>query len=116
MKDKKYINKIIGYIDKINRYMEDVKNLELFIQNEEKIDAVILNLEQIGETAKKISKTTKDKYEEVKWRKIISLRNMISHEYSDLDKSIIYITATTKINELKNQFIGVDFRKIEESK
>jgi uncharacterized protein with HEPN domain len=35
--------------------MEEAKTFPEFKQNDEKIDAVILNLEQIGETAKKLS-------------------------------------------------------------
>ena len=57
MKDRKYIERIIKYIDKINRYMLHVDSYEAFIQNEVNVDAVILNLEQIGETVKKLSQS-----------------------------------------------------------
>ena len=55
MKDKSYILRIINYANKITRYMKNVENYESFNLNDEKINAVILNLEQIGETAKKLS-------------------------------------------------------------
>ncbi len=41
---------------------------------------VILNLEQIGETAKKLTLETKEKFLNIHWPSIIGLRNMISHE------------------------------------
>lgn len=50
MKDKVYIDRIIKYAKKINRYMDEAKSFSEFEKNEEKIDAVILNLEQIGES------------------------------------------------------------------
>ncbi len=67
MKDKKYIERIILYILKINRYMESVTDEESFAFNSEKVDAVILNLEQIGETAKKISIITRNIHSDIEW-------------------------------------------------
>ena len=49
MKDKIYIDCIIKYAKKIGRYMEEVDTFTDFEYNDEKVDAVILNLEQIGE-------------------------------------------------------------------
>jgi len=53
-------------------------------------DAVILNLEQIGETAKKLSNETTSIYPNINWLSIIGLRNMISHEYEGIKLEIIY--------------------------
>jgi uncharacterized protein with HEPN domain len=52
MKDKIYIDRIIKYAKKICRYTEEVDTFTDFENNDEKVDAVILNLEQIGETAR----------------------------------------------------------------
>ena len=59
MKDNIYIDRIIKYAKKIGRYIEEVDTFKDFENNDEKADAVILNLEQIGETAKKLSDETK---------------------------------------------------------
>lgn len=61
MKDKKYLERIINYSNKIIRYLEEITSIEEFESNEEKVDAVLLNLEQIGETAKKLSEEFKKK-------------------------------------------------------
>lgn len=90
MKDKSYILRIINYANKITRYMKNVETYESFNLNDEKIDAVILNLEQIGETAKKFSDDAKNTYPDIKWPNIIGLRNMISHEYEGIDTTIIF--------------------------
>ncbi len=90
MKDNKYIDRIIKYITKINTYMQSVTSFEEFLQNDEKVDAVIFNLEQIGETAKKLTNETKLVYDTVNWPSIIGLRNMISHEYEGIKIEIIY--------------------------
>ncbi|QWB99567.1 DUF86 domain-containing protein [Mycoplasmatota bacterium] len=101
MIDNQYIERLIKYCDKINEYMKPVKSFNEFISKPEKVDAVILNLEQIGETAKKLSKETKEEYFEINWSSIIGLRNMISHEYEGIRLEIIYEIATRHIDGLK---------------
>lgn len=85
MKDKIYIERIIKYARKIDKYMKEVDIFSAFENSEEKVDTVILNLEQIGETAKKLPIKIKQIYYSVNWPSIIGLRNMISHEYEGLD-------------------------------
>lgn len=53
MSDHKYLLRIVTYCEKIMTYMEHVKSFKEFDNNNEKVDAVSLNLEQLGETAKK---------------------------------------------------------------
>jgi uncharacterized protein with HEPN domain len=100
MKDKIYIDRIINYAKKIGRYMDEVNTFTCFENNEEKVDAVILNLEQIGETAKKLSDETKQNYNSIHWPSIIGLRNMISHDYEGIRLNIIYDIAKVNIPEL----------------
>lgn len=100
MKDEKYVDRIIVYCLKIESYLEPIKEIQDFISNEEKIDAVLLNLEQIGETAKKLSKTFKDDVKDIDWNRIIGLRNIISHKYEGVNILIIYNIAVLQIREL----------------
>ena len=100
MRELKYLERVIKYIQKINRFMSNVDNYETFILNEEKIDAVILNLEQIGESVKKLSNNYKETHSDIDWINIAGLRNLISHEYEGVDLVLIYNIATIKINEL----------------
>lgn len=100
MKDKIYIDRIIKYAKKICRYIEEVHTFKDFENNDEKVDAVILNLEQIGETANKLSDETKQNHPSIRWPSIIGLRNMISHEYEGIRLNIIYDIATVNIPEL----------------
>ncbi len=103
MKDLEYIERITKYSKKIMLYMKEIKSFEEFHMNEEKVDAVIFNLEQIGESAKKLSNEIKEKCTNIHWPKIIGLRNMISHEYEGIKMNIIYDIATHSIPELLNK-------------
>lgn len=100
MRDHEYIERITKYANKIMLYMKEIQSFEEFLANEEKVDAVIFNLEQIGESAKKLSSDIKEKYMNIHWPKIIGLRNMISHEYEGIKINIIYDIAKYSIPEL----------------
>jgi len=106
MKDNIYLERVIKYIEKINRYMEAIDSYEMFLVNEEKTDAVILNLEQIGETVKKLSEEFTNNFPEIEWKNIKGLRNMISHEYEGIKVEIIYYAATTLINDVLTKLIN----------
>ncbi len=103
MNDNKYIDRIIKYAQKIIKYMKGIDSVKSLANNEEKIDAIILNLEQIGETAKRLSTETKQLYPQVEWPKIVGLRNMISHEYEGIKLDIIYDIITQRIPELLDE-------------
>lgn len=109
MKDKIYIDRIVKYGHKIGKYLENINSLEELESNDEKIDAIILNLEQIGETAKKISEETKLRFPSIKWISIIGLRNIISHDYEGVKLSIIYDVSKSSIPTLIDQLKEIEF-------
>jgi len=107
MSDKEYLDRLVKYGEKILAYMNAVKEFQEFSSNSEKVDAVILNLEQIGETAKKLSEETIANYPKLNWQSIIGLRNMISHEYEGIRLEIIYDIAKNKIHYLCKYIEGI---------
>lgn len=66
----------------------------------EKQDAVIRQIEIVGEAASHITPECKDRYSTIKWRDIIGMRNMLIHQYFGVDLIEIYQTATVDIPEL----------------
>ncbi|MBW1802380.1 MAG: DUF86 domain-containing protein [Deltaproteobacteria bacterium] len=56
-------------------------------------DAVIRNLEIIGEAAEKLADSLKSKSQEIEWRKIIGLRNILAHEYFGVSIPIVWDTS-----------------------
>ena len=105
MKDDLYIQRLIKYCNKINEYMKSVQSFNDFISNSEKVDAVILNLEQIGETAKKLTsiKTIADELG-------VSSATISYHMNEFLTTGILYMS-----KESKQKFdYRVDYDKLEE--
>ena len=56
--------------------------------------AVERNIEIIGEAARRISEELKQEHPEIPWRKIIAQRNVLIHEYDDIDYKQIWEVAT----------------------
>ena len=59
--------------------------------------AVVRSLEVIGEAARQMPKSFKEKHPEIPWREAASLRNVIAHEYFGLDIDIIWDVIQTQI-------------------
>ncbi len=106
MKDRDSLDRIILYCQKINRYIGSINSVVILEQNEMNLDAIIMNLKQIGETAKKLSEAAKEKYFDIDWQKIIGLRNMISHEYEGINITIIYSIATIHVPKLLDSLVN----------
>ena len=65
--------------------------------------AVVRCLEIIGEAARQMPKSFKEKHPEFPWRETASLRNVIAHEYFGLDIDIIWDVIQTQIPVLAQQ-------------
>jgi uncharacterized protein with HEPN domain len=48
------------------------------------------SVELVGEAAKKVSAAYRETHSEIPWRKIIAQRNVLAHEYGDVDDDLIW--------------------------
>ena len=87
-------------IEKIERYIAAL-SFEQFERNDMVIDAVVRNLEIIGEAARNIPPDLRNKYPAVHWTRVVGFRNIVIHEYFDVDLEIVWIIATQRLAELK---------------
>jgi len=94
-----YLEDIHTACEKIQRYTKNLSKSE-FIANELHYDAVIRNLEIIGEAAKKIPENVQLTFQDIEWRKMAGLRDIIAHAYFGLDDDIVWDIVTTKIPDL----------------
>ncbi len=102
MKNKEYISlkKMIEYINKALKYTENC-GFKAFSSNEEKIDATVFAISQIGELVKNISKETMEKYPNIEWIIIKNLRNKIVHDYEGINLNFIWDILNKDIKQLK---------------
>ena len=97
---KLYIEDIITSMEKIERYIKDITK-EVFENDDLKIDAVIRNLEIIGEAARNVPEEIKTASETIPWGKMIGLRNITIHEYFGVDTDIIWEIITKNLPQTK---------------
>ena len=93
---------ILESIDKIRLYTKDV-DFEKFISNPMIIDAVVRNIEIIGEASSKIPEEIKNNFSEIPWNKLKGIRNRIVHDYFGVDVNIIWEIIQKDLTGLKNQ-------------
>jgi uncharacterized protein with HEPN domain len=87
--DMEIVNLIHKYCKNIYSFIGQ-KDIYEFLDNLMLNQACILNLEQIGENAKKLSADFKAQYNNVPWHKITGLRNIIAHNYLGVDLEEIW--------------------------
>jgi uncharacterized protein with HEPN domain len=99
-KDLVYIKHIIDSIEKIESYTYQLGK-ESFINSGLIQDAVIRNLEIIGEATKNISRDFKKEHEEIPWRNMAGLRDVLIHDYFGVDLGIVWNVVEKELTKVK---------------
>ena len=103
MRDYKlYLDDIQQAIKKIEKYTKNL-TLEKLKKDELIIDGIVRNLEIIGEAVKNIPSSIKDKFSEIEWKKIASLRDVLAHEYFGVDIEVLWDIVKNKLPDFKKK-------------
>jgi len=94
-----YVEDILDSALKIQRYTTGM-TLETFRDNDVVFDAVIRNLEIIGEAAKHLPEEAKALMPEIEWSKAAAFRDVIAHHYFGLNIHIVWDVVLNKIPEI----------------
>lgn len=106
--DKIYIDHILLSIDLILDYISD-KDRDSFAIDNRTHDAVVRQLEIIGEATKRISMKFRNKNSQVPWSEMAGMRDILIHDYIDVDLDIVWKTASESIVELKVLFENLKY-------
>jgi uncharacterized protein with HEPN domain len=83
----------------IRTYLDGVSR-ETFMAGMEKQDAVLRRFEIIGEAASRLSPETQALFPNLPFRSMRGMRNIIAHDYGDVDLDQVWKTATTDLPDL----------------
>ncbi len=98
--DSFYLSHILDSINQIQLYIKCL-DYEAFIENRLVQDAVIRQLEIIGEAAKNLSGALRSCSPEIPWRDLAGMRDKLIHHYFGIDIYAVWETATQDIEPLK---------------
>ena len=101
-----YLQDISDAIAKIERYTYHM-SFDEFIANHMCHDAVIKNLEVIGEAAHRLPKDFIHQNPSFPLKETIDMRNFLIHDYSNIDLEIVWKTIKDDIPSLKDQIINL---------
>ncbi len=104
--NKAYLRHIKDAADKILTYASTA-SLESFAASGWDQDALMHNLEIIGEAANNIESDFRAKYPDIPWRTIISLRNTLIHDYSDVDINVVWQIVTVDLPKFHKQIVDI---------
>ncbi len=94
-----YLADIQEACEKVLKYTKGVTYQD-FVRDDLIFDAVLRNLEVIGEAAKHISEETRQRYPDIKWRKIAGFRDIVAHEYFGVDEETVWDIVENEIPAL----------------
>ena len=99
---KAYLEDILTAARKIGRFVAGYA-YDDFVFDERTFDAVLRNLEIIGEAAKKTPLAIKALAPEVEWRGMAGLRDVLIHGYATVSAAIIWDVVTVKLPALADR-------------
>ena len=97
--DRLYLHHMLERCRRITRFIGSGR--ETFMASEELQDAVIRNVEVIGEAAKRVSAEARGHLPSLDWKAICGMRDVLIHDYIGVDLDEVWNVASSRIPELQ---------------
>jgi len=105
---KEILRQILWSAQTIAKRFAPITSPDDFVASEpglEKLDAICMQLIAIGESVKHLDKVTAgallSRYPQIEWKRVMGMRDVLSHHYFDLDAEVVYAVCDTRIEELE---------------
>ena len=97
--DRLYLHHMLERCHRITRFIGPGR--EAFMASEELQDAVIRNVEVIGEAAKRVSVEARGRLASLDWKSVCGMRDVLIHDYIGVDLEEVWNVASARIPELQ---------------
>lgn len=97
-----FLGHILENIERIEEFTKGVSK-ESFLKDKEKQYAVVRGVEIIGEAAKNLALSFREKHPSVQWNKITGTRDKLIHQYFGVDLHLLWDIVKEELPVLKKQ-------------
>jgi len=101
------IDKNLWVLDQIQKRFKVIESPDDFLDSDEgieKLDSICMQFINVGEVLKQIDKITGKKllikYSIIEWKKVMGMRDIITHHYFDIDAETVFTVCEERIPEL----------------
>jgi len=115
---REILTQIADAIDTIKYRFKPVNNIDFFLdtpEGQEKLDSLCMLFIAIGESLKNVDKLSNKKlllkYDQIDWKAIKGMRDVLSHHYFDINAEAIYNVCTDDI-ELLEQTVLIMIKEL----
>jgi uncharacterized protein with HEPN domain len=99
--DSIYLLHIRDCLDRISDYT--AAGEESFLQDKKTQDAVVRNLEVIGEAAKHVSEKLRARHSDVQWKRIVGMREKMIQEYFGVNLQLVWNVIVQELPDLRRR-------------
>ena len=104
---KIFLEHILDAINLIEDYINNKKKSD-FLESKQLQDSVIRRIEIIGEAIKNIPSNFKETHENIPWKEITGMRDILIHQYFGVDLDLTWEVIKTDLPKLKKQIISIN--------
>ena len=94
-----YLDDMLRFAEKVKAYSAGIDR-DTFERHELKYDAILRNLELIGEAATHVPAEVREQRAEIPWRQVIATRNRLIHGYLGIDNDTLWSIVSDDVEPL----------------
>ena len=111
-RDRDYLSDSTEAITRIEEYAKGLTYSD-FMQDKKTQDAVVRNLEVIGEAAKGITSALRKRYPKIPWNDMARLRDRLAHHYFGINYEIVWSIVSEELPSVHDQLASLLTQEID---
>jgi len=105
--DQEFLSDIREAIQRISTYLTGI-DYEIFVKDTKTQDAVIRNMEILGEAAKNLSEDFRVAHPDVPWKSMAGTRDRLIHHYFGVNLDIVWQIVSTELSKVNEKILNIN--------